>query len=79
MAAKETKMDVVIVASTEKKYNAAKAWLIAAGISFDKGAVYEWGSTNVKQKMIYTKMSRRERVLMKETVGFTDEIMYAFG
>jgi len=71
-------VDVVIVPSTEKQMIDAKLWMMSAGIRFEIGSVNKHG-TSEKQILFFTKMTPRQRILMRETIGMKFELGYMFG
>ena len=71
-------MDVVIVPSNNEQMDKAMWFLNSAGIEFNVGSVTRRGEAE-PQSLLFTKMTPRQRVLMKETIGMAFELCYAFG
>lgn len=71
-------MDVVIVPSNNEQMDKAMWFLNSAGIEFNVGSVTRRGEAE-PQNLLFTKMTPRQRVLMKKTIGMNFELCYAFG
>jgi hypothetical protein len=71
-------MDVVIVPSNNDQMDRAMWFLNSAGIEFNVGSVTKRGE-ETPQSLLFTKMTARQRILMKETIGIPFQLCYAFG